>query len=58
MTLGLVHKTVRPENILLFPTESLVHGTREGTLDVFLIGWQYGHQPEGGATNLKGEIFL
>ena len=58
MTLGLVHKNVRPENILLSSTKSFVHATHENTLDVFLVGWQYARQLEGGATNLKGETSL
>lgn len=47
--LGLVHKHIRPENILL-----LSRGD-DATPTVFLAGWQYARNVDGGVTKLIGE---
>ncbi|CVL06125.1 uncharacterized protein FMAN_03888 [Fusarium mangiferae] len=57
-TLGLVHKNVRPENILLLPSTPTVGVVGESSLGVFLTGWQYARQDEMGATFLRGETML
>ncbi|KAF2676189.1 hypothetical protein K458DRAFT_410664 [Lentithecium fluviatile CBS 122367] len=58
MTLTLVHKNIRPENILLLPTESIVGAIGGTTPGVFLTGWQYARQVERGVTNFRGETTL
>ncbi|CEI63306.1 hypothetical protein FVEN_g160 [Fusarium venenatum] len=57
-TLGLVHKNVRPENVLLFPGTTTMGGERETILTIFLTGWQYARQVDRGVTVLKGETTL
>ncbi|KAF5682506.1 het-s domain-containing protein [Fusarium circinatum] len=57
-SLGLVHKNVRPENILLLPSTPTVGAVGESDLGVFLTGWQYARQVEMGVTYLKGETLL
>lgn len=52
--LGLVHKHIRPENVLLF---SMPHDTiaDEPFPTTFLSGWQYARNVDGGVTRLVGE---
>ncbi|KIL92272.1 het-s domain protein [Fusarium avenaceum] len=57
-TLGLVHKNVRPENVLLLPSTPTMGAVGESTLGVFLTGWQYARHVERGVTILKGETVL
>lgn len=58
MTLTLVHKNIRPENILLIPTKHSPGTGHTVTPDVFLAGWQYARQVERGVTSFQGEITL
>lgn len=60
MTLGLVHKNIRPENILILPAEpTAATGIPEKTSSsVFLTGWQYARQVERGVTNFRGETSM
>ncbi|KAJ9489697.1 hypothetical protein VN97_g3567 [Penicillium thymicola] len=59
-TLGLVHKNIRPENILLSqetnPDDDMT--LAEPTPTLYLSGWQYARQVEYGVTNLRNEITL
>ncbi|KAL6915473.1 hypothetical protein ACHAPO_009846 [Fusarium lateritium] len=57
-TLGLVHKNVRPENVLLFPDLTNIGGEGETNLTISLTGWQYARQVERGVTVLRGETTL
>ncbi|OQE26243.1 hypothetical protein PENSTE_c005G02951 [Penicillium steckii] len=58
MTLTLVHKNIRPENILLLPTENTVGAMGGNTPGVFLTGWQYARQVERSVSFFKGETTL
>ena len=58
MTLALVHKNIRPENILLLPAESSAGTISGSTPAVVLTGWQYARQVEHGVTNFRGETTL
>ncbi|SPJ82568.1 uncharacterized protein FTOL_09973 [Fusarium torulosum] len=57
-TLGLVHKNITPENILLLPPVPEVDTQGRNIPKLFLTGWQYARQIERGVTNLKGEITI
>lgn len=56
-TLGLVHKNIRPENILLSQEtnsdDNLILAETNPTL--YLSGWQYARQVDHGVTNLRNE---
>ena len=54
-TLGLVHKNVRPDNILaVFPNDDLAFDS--STIpQVFLLGWERARQVNDNHTNLEGE---
>jgi hypothetical protein len=60
MTLALVHKNIRPENILLLPAEPSAAAAVPGKVapSVFLTGWQYARQVERGVTNFRGETSI
>lgn len=59
-TLGLVHKNIRPENILLSQEtnsdDNIIPAERTPTL--YLSGWQYARQVDHGVTNLRNETTL
>ena len=54
-TLGLVHKNVRPDNILtVFPTDNLAfHSSKYPQM--FLLGWERARRVDDNHTNLEGE---
>lgn len=54
-TLGLVHKNIRPDNVLVvFPENNLAfHGNTDP--QVFLLGWERARQVDDNHTNLEGE---
>ncbi|KAL8793850.1 MAG: hypothetical protein Q9195_003576 [Heterodermia aff. obscurata] len=54
-TLGLVHKNIRPDNVLVvFPEADLAfHGSADP--QVFLLGWERARQVDDNHTNLEGE---
>lgn len=61
MTLGLVHKNIRPDNILLLPAELTMTATAipgKAAPSVFLTGWQYARQVERGVTQFRGETSI
>ncbi len=54
-TLGLVHKNVRPDNILaVFPADDLALDSRSYP-QIFLLGWERARQVSDNHTNLEGE---
>jgi serine/threonine protein kinase len=59
-TLGLVHKNIRPENMLLSRGTNSYADTicAEPTPVVYLSGWQYARQVDHGVTNLRNETTL
>ena len=57
-TLGLVHKNIRPENILLLIDKTSPAMESESTPTLYLSGWQYARHVDGSATTLKGEVTL
>ncbi|KAF3937352.1 hypothetical protein ABW19_dt0204187 [Dactylella cylindrospora] len=57
-TLHLVHKNIRPENILLFPCGNILTPGAEEIPSLLLYGWQYARSVDGSATSLGGEISL
>ncbi|KAM0433462.1 hypothetical protein ACHAPT_004342 [Fusarium lateritium] len=59
--LGLVHKNIRPENILIHPPEALQSPTArpgENIPALNLCGWQYAREVEQGVTRLTGDVAL
>ncbi|KAL2683314.1 hypothetical protein Neosp_007784 [[Neocosmospora] mangrovei] len=59
--LGLVHKNIRPENILIHPLEAFQSPTArpgDNTPALSLCGWQYAREVEQGVTRLTGDITL
>ena len=52
--LGLVHKNIRPENILLVRTKA-ENGVADPVPKVVLSGWQYARKVDGSNTRLVGE---
>jgi len=58
MTLTLVHKNIRPENILLLPAETTVGAMGGNNPGVFLTGWQYARQVERSVSFFKGETTI
>ena len=54
-TLGLVHKNVRPDNVLVvFHADNLVFDSSKGR-ELFLLGWERARQANDNHTNLEGE---
>ena len=54
-TLGLVHKNIRPENVLVvFPGNELAFDGSTNP-EVFLLGWERARQVDDNHTNLEGE---
>lgn len=53
-TIGLVHKHIRPDNILLFELPPVADGGCP-RLEVYLSGWQYARHIDGEATLKLGE---
>ncbi|RMJ12443.1 hypothetical protein BHE90_010889 [Fusarium euwallaceae] len=59
--LGLVHKNIRPENILIHPLEAAQSPTAkpgENIPALSLCGWQYAREVEQGVTRLIGDVTL
>lgn len=59
--LGLVHKNIRPENIIIHPSQALASPTAqpgENIPGLSLCGWQYAREVEEGVTRLTGDITL
>ncbi|KAJ4186864.1 hypothetical protein NW767_001491 [Fusarium falciforme] len=59
--LGLVHKNIRPENILIHPPEAFQSPTArpwENIPALSLCGWQYAREVEQGVTRLTGDVTL
>lgn len=55
-TIGLVHKHIRPDNILIFELPPPVSGTPP-KLELYLSGWQYARHIYGDTTLKVGETF-
>lgn len=56
-TLGLVHKNIRPENIILLnlpPTQL----SNQSATSAFLSGWHYARKVEKGVTNYTNEVSI
>ena len=54
-TLGLVHKNIRPDNVLVvFPGDDLAFDGNTNP-QVFLLGWERARQVDDNHTNLEGE---
>ncbi|KAF4461321.1 het-s domain [Fusarium albosuccineum] len=59
--LGLVHKNIRPENILVYPSDAMRSPIAKPGEDIpalTLCGWQYAREVEQGTTRLTGDITL
>ena len=54
-TLGLVHKNIRPDNVLVVVPENkaVFHGRTDP--QIFLLGWERARQVDDNHTNLEGE---
>ncbi|KAJ3545517.1 hypothetical protein NM208_g1375 [Fusarium decemcellulare] len=59
--LGLVHKNIRPENILVHPFNAIrspIAKPGEDVSALTLCGWQYAREVEEGVTRLTGDVTL